>query len=92
MTGDDAHGAVRCEIAATGELGEARSDCGQPTIQALALRIRREYEEMPGLHLTVVQAARLFGVEPDVAHTVLNDLSRTAVLTCSNRGTYSLDR
>lgn len=59
---------------------------------ALAARVRGEYEEMPGLRLTVAQAARLFGVSPDVAHAVLDDLRRASVLTCSNRGTYSLRR
>ena len=59
---------------------------------ALALRVRREYEEMPGLHLTVAQAARLFGVAPDVAHAVLEDLRAASALACSARGTYSLSR
>ena len=62
------------------------------TIPALALRVRGEYEEMPGLRLTVAQAARLFGVAPDVAHAVLDDLHRASVPTCSDRGTYSLNR
>ena len=62
------------------------------TIHALALRVRGEYEEMPGLRLTVLQAARLFGVAPDVAHAVLDDLHRASVLACSNRGMYSLSR
>ena len=62
------------------------------TIPALAVRVRGEYEEMPGLRLTVLQAARLFGVAPLVAHAVLNELCRASVLTYSNRGTYSLSR
>lgn len=47
---------------------------------------------MPGLCLTVAQAARLFGVAPDVAHAVLDDLRRASVLTCSDRGIQSLRR
>lgn len=43
---------------------------------------------MPGLRLTVAQAARLFGVAPDMAHTVLDALRGAAVLTRS----YSLNR
>ena len=62
------------------------------TIHVLALRVRGEYEEMPGLHLTVLQAARLFGVAPDVALAVLDNLHRASVLTCSDRGMYSLSR
>jgi hypothetical protein len=59
---------------------------------ALTLRVRAEYVEMPGLCLTLLQAARLFGVAPDVAHAVLDDLRRGSVLTCSDRGTYSISR
>jgi hypothetical protein len=61
-------------------------------LPALVLRVRGEYEEMPGLRLTVRQAARLFGVAPDVAHAVLERLRRTSVLTYSDRKTYSLSR
>jgi hypothetical protein len=56
----------------------------------LAMRVRGEYVEMPGLRLTVPQAARLFGVASDVAHAVLEELRCASVLTCSDRGTYSL--
>ena len=59
---------------------------------ALATRVRGEYVEMPGLHLTVRQAARLFGVTPDIAQAVLDDLCRTAVLARSEGGTYLLSR
>jgi hypothetical protein len=72
------------------------SSCRGPALAqtnpALALRVRGEYEEMPGLRLTVAQAARLFDIAPDVAHAVLDDLRRASVLTCSARGTYSLSR
>ena len=59
-------------------------------IAALALRVRGEFAEMPGLRLTVPQAVRLFGLAPDVAHAVLDELRLASVLTCSNRGAYSL--
>lgn len=61
-------------------------------ITRLAARVHGEYKEMPGLRLTVRQAARLFGVAPEVAHTVLDDLRRASILTRSGRGTYSLNR
>jgi hypothetical protein len=57
---------------------------------ALTIRVRAEYGEMPGLRLTVPQAARLFGASTDIARAVLDALRGAAVLTCSNRGTYSL--
>lgn len=59
-------------------------------MSALALRVRGEFAEMPGLRLTTPQAARLFGVAPDVARAVLDELRDASVLTCSNRGLYSL--
>ncbi len=62
------------------------------TISVLTLRVRAEYREMPGLRLTVGQAARLFAVAPLVAHVVLEDLRRGSVLKCSDQGTYSLNR
>ena len=37
-------------------------------------RIRSEYQEMPGLRLTLPQAARLFGLKPDNCERVLNTL------------------
>jgi hypothetical protein len=58
----------------------------------LARRVRGEYEEMPGLRLTVPQAARLFGITTDVAHAVLETLRHTSVLKCSDLGQYSLAR
>jgi len=61
-------------------------------IAALALRVRGEFAEMPGLRLTVPQAARLFGLAVDVAHAVLDELRLASVLTCSNRGAYSPGR
>lgn len=58
----------------------------------LAVRVRGEYWEMPGLRLTVRQAARLFSIAPDDARAVLDELRRASVLTCSAQGAYSLDR
>ena len=72
--------------------GSGRGPVLAGTIAALTLRVRAEYVEMPGLRLTVLQAARLFGVAPEVAHAVLDDLRRASVLTCSDQGTYSLRR
>jgi len=56
---------------------------------ALALRVRGEFVEMPGLRLNAPQAARLFGVAPDVAYAVLDELRAAAVLTCSNLGAFA---
>jgi hypothetical protein len=77
---------------ASGSRSSTYAPAPADTLHALALRVRGEYVEMPGLQLTVLQAARLFGVAPDVAQAVLDDLRRVSVLTCSDRGTYSLSR
>jgi hypothetical protein len=38
----------------------------ESTLASLLLRIRSEYEDMPGLCLTLRQAARLWNLEPAV--------------------------
>jgi len=56
----------------------------------LAIRVHGEYMEMPGLRLTVRQAARLFGMAPDAADAVLHELRRVSVLACSLDGAFAL--
>ena len=46
---------------------------------------------MPGLRLTVRQAARLFSVAPDVADAVLHELRRASILARSSDGAFSLN-
>jgi hypothetical protein len=45
---------------------------------------------MPGLRLTVRQAARLFSVDPDVADAVLHELRQASILARSNDGAFAL--
>jgi len=56
----------------------------------LAIRVHGEYREMPGLRLTVRQAARLFSLPPDLADAVLHELRRASVLACSSDGAFAL--
>ena len=72
--------------------GSSRRSAPVEGMAALTLRVRGEYVEMPGLRLTVPQAARLFGIAPDVAHAVLEILRQASVLTCSDLGKYSVSR
>ncbi len=58
----------------------------------LAARVRGEYMEMPGLRLTVRQAARLFSLSLDVARLVLDELQYASVLTSDSDDAYSLRR
>jgi hypothetical protein len=60
------------------------------SLSALSVRVRGEYREMPGLRLTVRQAARLFAVPHDVADAVLRHLHGVSILTLSSDGAYSL--
>ena len=48
-------------------------------------RIRSEYREMPGLRLTVPQAARLFGLEPASCERMLNGLVEDGELSRKGR-------
>ncbi|PYQ96725.1 MAG: hypothetical protein DMF97_14975 [Acidobacteria bacterium] len=50
------------------------------SIDHLATRIRAEFQEMPGLTLTLPQAQRLWGLPPDVCARVVDVLLEGAVL------------
>ena len=50
------------------------------SIDHLAIRIRAEFQEMPGLTLTLPQAQRLWGLPPDVCARVVDVLLARAVL------------
>jgi hypothetical protein len=62
------------------------------TMTPLAVRVHGEYREMPGLRLTVRQAARLFNVAPDVADAVLDELRRASLLVRSADGAFAVPR
>lgn len=47
----------------------------------LHVRIHAEYQEMPGLKLTLAQASRLFNLEPGRCATVLNALVNVGLLS-----------
>jgi Fic family protein len=54
--------------------------------RGLYRRIQDEYREMPGLSLTVAQAAKLFGVQRDMCTRLLNELAERGVLQAGERG------
>jgi len=49
-------------------------------VEHLAIRVRGEFFEMPGLRLTLSEAQRLWGLEPDVCAQVIELLVNRAVL------------
>ena len=55
------------------------------TDRDMAARIRAEYLEMPGLRLTVSQAARLFNLEPGYCGCLLDALVKSGVLWTNGR-------
>ena len=57
--------------------------------QALGDRIRSEYEEMPGMRLTLSQAARLFDLEAARCALILGNLVKDGALS-STEGTFVL--
>jgi hypothetical protein len=58
--------------------------------QALLRRILAEFEGMPGLSLTLVQATKLFGVSPDAGSRILPRLTEEGVLRLRIDGQYVL--
>ena len=62
----------------------AESQPRMPELTGLIHRARAEFTEMPGLRLTVAQAARLWALDPATSQTMLAALERTGFL--SKRG------
>src|SRR5215472_1953839 len=74
-----------------GSASRRGDNVGAPqSMSPLAIRVHAEYREMPGMRLTVRQAARLFSLAPDVADAVLHELRRASILACSNDGAFAL--
>jgi hypothetical protein len=55
-------------------------------IEAILRRIRGEFAEMPGLRLTPAQATRLWGLEREACHTVINALIASSFLRWTTTG------
>ena len=55
----------------------------------LVRRIRAEFEEMPGLRLTLTQAARLWGLDHDACRKVVDVLVGTSFLRWTPMGTIA---
>lgn len=59
-----------------------------PAIREVILRVEGEYHEMPGLCLTLPQAARLWGLDHSTCELVLTNLIERRVLKRAVNGTY----
>ena len=58
----------------------------------LVQQIEAEFQEMPGLRLTIEQAQRLWCLEPRTCHAVLKSLIDAGVLRRTKRGLFVLRR
>jgi hypothetical protein len=54
--------------------------------EAVLRRVRSEFMEMPGLRLTPAQARRLWGVEREVCHAIIDALIDSAFLRWTPAG------
>jgi hypothetical protein len=54
--------------------------------EAVLRRVRSEFVEMPGLRLTPAQATRLWGLEADACHEVINALIDSSFLRWTAAG------
>ena len=57
-------------------------------VEGLIRRIKAEYLEMPGLHLSAAQARRLWSLDAGTCTTVLEALLADRFLACTSSGTY----
>jgi hypothetical protein len=57
--------------------------------EALLRRIRAEFAEMPGLRLTPAQATKLWGLEREACHRVIDALVDSSFLRWTARGTLA---
>jgi len=55
-------------------------------VDVVAKRVRAEFEEMPGMTLTMRQASRLFGIEQDICRTIVDRLVTVAYLRWTHDG------
>ena len=55
-------------------------------VELVTERVRAEFEEMPGMTLTMRQASKLFGIEREICQTVVDRLVTTSYLKWTHSG------
>jgi hypothetical protein len=58
-------------------------------VDTVANRVRAEFEEMPGMALTVQQAARLFGLDDRACRVVVDRLVVSSYLRWTSTGSIA---
>ena len=56
--------------------------------KALLRRVQGEFEEMPGIPLTVNQASRLLSISPDIVSRIFSQLVEDGILRLTPDGRY----
>ncbi len=69
-------------------LAECRAELSDALMSSVIERIRAEYVEMPGLSMTLPQAARLWGLSTPRPERLLSTLVRSGFLLCDRTGLY----
>lgn len=58
-------------------------------VEHAAARVRAEFEEMPGMTLTLPQAERLFGLDQRLLQTIIERLVLTSYLRRMDNGAFA---
>jgi hypothetical protein len=58
-------------------------------VERVADRVRAEFEEMPGMTLTMLQASRLFGLETDECRVIVEKLVKSSYLRWTQTGSVT---
>ena len=74
-------------IAVASRLGPSVADGLGMDLHRLVHRVRSEFNEMPGLQLTLPQAARLWGLDHEASRLVIDALVERSFLRWTARGT-----
>lgn len=69
-------------------MGSMEASMSTPQSSGATAQARAEYLEMPGLALTVAQAARLWHLAPAESEQVLRELADGGLLMRDRRGAY----
>ena len=70
------------------QLAECRAEPSEALTSNAIERMRAEYVEMPGLSVTVPQAARLWGLSTPQSERLLSTLVDNGFLLCNRKGLY----
>ena len=58
-------------------------------VELVTKRVRAEFEEMPGMTLTMPQASRLFGIEREICKNVVERLVTSSYLKWTDSGGFT---